>query len=96
MRIIENMAMFLYILALGASNREVQGRFQYLGETINKYFKKVLKFVYMLTTDVVKSEDSEFQNTPLGIEIDPRYMPHFNVTLIYYCIINGINLFIFG
>jgi len=54
----------------------------------------VLKFVYVLTTDVVKPEDSKFQNTPLGIEIDPRYMPHFNVTLIYYCIINAINLFI--
>jgi hypothetical protein len=60
MSIIENVAMFLYILALGASNREVQERFQYLGETVNKYFKKVLKFVYVLATDVVKPKDSEF------------------------------------
>jgi DNA-binding CsgD family transcriptional regulator len=35
MSVIENVGMFLYTLALGASNKEVQERFQHSGETVN-------------------------------------------------------------
>jgi len=45
MSIIEKVDMFLYTLASGASNREVQERFQHSGETMSKYFNKVLSGV---------------------------------------------------
>jgi hypothetical protein len=35
MSVIENVGMFFYTLALGASNKEVQERFQHSGETVS-------------------------------------------------------------
>jgi len=43
MCVFEKVGIFLYTIALGASNREIQERFQHLGETIRRYFNKVLK-----------------------------------------------------
>jgi hypothetical protein len=43
MCVFEKVGIFLYTIALGASNREIQERFQHLGETISRYFNKVLK-----------------------------------------------------
>jgi hypothetical protein len=37
---IEKVGMFLYTLALGASNRELQERFQHSGETVNNISTK--------------------------------------------------------
>jgi len=42
MSVIEKVGMFLYTLALGASNREVQERFQHSGETMSRNFNEVL------------------------------------------------------
>lgn len=89
MSVIEKMDMFLYTLALGSSNRKVHERFQHLEETVSRYFNdKVLTTIYLLAVDVIKLKDSEFVNTPHEITINPRYMPHFKVTPIYFLIIN--------
>ncbi|KAJ6893013.1 hypothetical protein NC652_027116 [Populus alba x Populus x berolinensis] len=41
MSIIKKVGMFFYTLALGASNRKVQERFQHLDETVSRNFNKV-------------------------------------------------------
>jgi len=66
--------MFLYTLALGASNREVYERFQHCGETMSRYFNKVLKAVYLLSIDIIKPVDPDFSTTPREIVMNPRYM----------------------
>jgi hypothetical protein len=71
--VIENFGMFLYTLALGASNR-VQERFQYSGETVSRYFNEVLKAVCLLSIDIIKLVDPDFSTTPQEIIINPRYM----------------------
>ncbi|XP_061982110.1 uncharacterized protein LOC133701926 [Populus nigra] len=63
--------------ALGASNREVQERFQHSGETISRYFNEVLRSVCSLATDLIQPADPGFVNTPREIVNNPRYMPHF-------------------
>ena len=77
MSVIEKVGMFLYTLALGASNREVQERFQHSGETVNKYFNKVLRLVCLLAVELIKPVDLEFSIIPTEITMNPRYMPHF-------------------
>jgi hypothetical protein len=79
MSVIEKVGMFLYTLALGASNREVQERFQHSGETVNKYFNKVLRLVCLLAVELIKPVDLEFSIIPTEITMNPRYMPHFKV-----------------
>jgi hypothetical protein len=74
---IEKVGMFLYTLALGASNREVQERFQHSGETVNKYFNEVLRLVCLLVIELIKPVDLEFSIIPTEITMNPRYMPHF-------------------
>ena len=84
----EKVGIFLYIIALGASNMEVHERFQHLGETISRYFNEVLKSVYSLATDLIQCADPGFVNTPRGIVNSPRYMSYFKVmSLIVF--ING-------
>jgi len=48
MSVIEKVTMFLYIIAVGASNREMQERFQYLDETVSRCIKKVIKSLFCL------------------------------------------------
>ena len=48
MSVIEKMIMFLYIIVVGASNREMQERFQYLDETVSRCIKKVIKSLICL------------------------------------------------
>jgi hypothetical protein len=79
MSVIEKVGMFLYTLALGASNREVQERFQHSGETVSRNFNEVLRFVSVLADDLIRPVDPEFTATPLEITMNPRYMPHFKV-----------------
>lgn len=59
----DRVRMFLYTLALGTSNREVQEIFQHPGEIVNKYFTKVLKFGFSLAVDFIKLKYPEFLNT---------------------------------
>jgi len=79
MSIIENVAMFLFIIAVGASNRQVQEQFQHSGETISRCFKEVLKSLRLLAVEVIKPVDPQFTSTPRKIAMNPRFMPHFKV-----------------
>ncbi|XP_021677645.2 uncharacterized protein LOC110662822 [Hevea brasiliensis] len=90
MTILEKVGMFLYVLALGASNRQVQERFQHSGETVSRNFHEVLKAMLCLSIDMIKPTDPTFSNIPPEILNDDRYMPHFkvyfsNFFLIFIC-----------
>jgi len=79
MSVIEKVCMFLYTLALGASNREVQERFQHSGETVSRNFNEVLRSVCVLAADLIRPVNLEFTTTLLEIAMNRRYMPHFKV-----------------
>jgi len=79
MSVIEKVGMFLYTLALGALNREVQERFQHSGETVSRNFNEVLCSVCLLAVDLIRPVDPEFTATPLEIAMNPRYMPQCKV-----------------
>ena len=81
MSVIEKVGMFLFTLAVGASNRHVQERFQHSGETVSRCMKEVLKAVCLFAVDVIKPTDPEFTDTPIQIAMDPRFMPHFKVIM---------------
>lgn len=82
--VVEKVAVFLYTLARGASNRDVKERFQHSGETISRIFHEVLEAVVGrkknfrgLAADVIKPMDPEFRDTPNPIKNDRRYYPFF-------------------
>jgi hypothetical protein len=79
MSVIEKVDMFLYILALGASNWKVHERFQHSGETVSKYFNEILRLVCLLAVKLIKLVYPEFSTTSTEIAMNPRYMPHFKV-----------------
>jgi hypothetical protein len=57
MSVIKKVAMFLFTIAVGASNRQVQERFQHSGETISRCFKEVLKSLCLFVVEVIKPVD---------------------------------------
>ncbi|XP_074318297.1 protein ANTAGONIST OF LIKE HETEROCHROMATIN PROTEIN 1-like [Silene latifolia] len=84
MSVIEKVGVFIYIMALGVSNRDVCERFQRSGETISRSFHEVLEAIsgrsrgyMMLARDIIKPEDDSFPHIPLHIANDDRYMPYF-------------------
>jgi len=79
MSLIEKVSMFLFTIAIGASNREVQERFQHSGETVSRCFKEVLKSLCLFAVEVIKPIDPQFTSTPREIAMNPRYMSHFKV-----------------
>jgi hypothetical protein len=79
MSFIEKVSMFLSTIAVGASNREVQERFQHSGETVSRCFKEVLKSLCLFAVEVIKPIDPQFTRTPREIAMNPRYMSHFKV-----------------
>jgi len=86
--VIEKVAMFLYTIALGATNRQVQERFQHSDETVSRNFNEVLKTICLLAVDIIKPQDSEFLNTPREIAMNPRFMPHFKVSQMLFITTN--------
>jgi len=77
--VIEKVGIFLYTLALGASNMEVHERFQHSGVTASRYFNEVFRSMCLLVVDFIKPVDPEFSTTPMEIAMNPSYMPHFKV-----------------
>ncbi|XP_031108447.1 uncharacterized protein LOC116012916, partial [Ipomoea triloba] len=89
MSIVEKVGIFIYTLAMGASNRDVGERFQRSGETINRAFHEVLEATsgrsrgYQgLARDItipsyITPNDPTFQAIPSYITNDARYMPYF-------------------
>ena len=82
------LGMFLYILGQSVGNRSTMERFQHSGETMSKYFDKVLDSVCHMSVDLIKPLDPNFITTPKEISEDLKYMPYFKVidkiNLIYY------------
>jgi hypothetical protein len=64
----EKVAIFLYALGKGASNRDLQERFQHSGETISRQFLSVLDAVCRLARDIIRPEDPLFND---------HYYPYF-------------------
>jgi hypothetical protein len=93
MSVIKNVAMFLFTIAVGASNMEVHERFQHLGETVSKCIKKVLKFLCLFVVEVIKLLDPQFTNIPREIAMNPRYMSHFKVRQFFICCLNEYQIF---
>jgi hypothetical protein len=44
---------------------------------------KVLKSLCLFDVEVIKSIDPQFTSTPREIAMNPRFMPHFKVRLIF-------------
>jgi hypothetical protein len=86
MSVIEEVAIFLYTISLGASNRKVQERFQHSGETV--CIKEVLAAVCLFAVDVIKPEDLNFTSTSREITMNPRYMSHFKVRKIFVNVVS--------
>jgi hypothetical protein len=77
--VIENVAMFLFTIAVGAPNRQVRETFHHSGETVSRCFKEVLKSLYLFAMEVIKLVDPQFTSTPREIAMNPRFMSHFKV-----------------
>jgi hypothetical protein len=73
----ELVAMFLSTLRHGFGNRIVQERFQHSGETVSKYFIRVLMAVSRMAIDIINPIDREFRDIPSKIRDDERYWPYF-------------------
>ena len=73
----EMLGMFLYILGQSVGNRSTMERFQHSGETVSRYFDKVLDSVCRMSVDLIKPLDPDFITTPKEIYEDSRYMPYF-------------------
>jgi len=81
--VIEKVTMFLFTIAVGASNKQVHERFQHSGETISRCFKEVFKSLCLFAVKVIKPVDPQFRSTPREIAMNPRYMSHFKVRWIF-------------
>jgi hypothetical protein len=88
MTVVEKVGIFVYTLAMGASNRDVRERFQHSGETISRAFHEVLEAIsgrssgYKgLARDIIRPKDPTFQFIPPYIANDERYMPYFKVNI---------------
>ncbi|XP_038679959.1 protein ALP1-like isoform X1 [Tripterygium wilfordii] len=67
--------MFLFTLGQGASNRLLQECFQHSGETISQIFREVLQIVYLMSIDLIKPRENQFDTVPSRIRNDPKYRP---------------------
>ena len=80
----EKLAMFIFTIAIGASNRQVQERFQHSGEIVSRCINEALEVVCLLVVDVIKPTDPDFTSIPREIATNQRYMPHFKVRFFYF------------
>ncbi|RWR85031.1 putative nuclease HARBI1 [Cinnamomum micranthum f. kanehirae] len=70
----EQLAIFLFTIAHNERNRVMQNRFQHSGETISRYFNKVLSAILRLCPHYIKPAGSE---TPPEIATNPLFNPYF-------------------
>ena len=73
----EKVAIFFFIVGGDYRNKNVQERFQHSGETISKYFKKVLKAVTKMSIDWVRPQPTNGVHP--YIRRNRKYYPHFKV-----------------
>ena len=72
----EQVAIFLFTIAHNEHNRVMHNRFQHSGETISRYFNKVLGAIMRLCPHYIKAVGSE---TPIEIATNPTFNPYFKV-----------------
>ena len=80
----EQVAIFLYTLSANASNRTLQGRFQYSGQTISTYLNKVLQSIMSLSGQLIQLPPV---NVPLKVSSNPKFMPYFQVCILYLVVL---------
>ncbi|XP_025682586.1 uncharacterized protein [Arachis hypogaea] len=73
----EMLAMFLFVLGGGNSNKSTKERFQHSGETISRKFEEVLQAVCKMAIDIIQPKDRDFKEVPTKLKNDDRYWPHF-------------------
>jgi hypothetical protein len=73
----QQIAMFLHTIGHNVRNRLVGTNFARSGETVSRYFNKVLHAVGELRHDFIKPPSSA---TPTKITGNPRWDPYFNVS----------------
>ncbi|XP_028080060.1 uncharacterized protein LOC114281708 [Camellia sinensis] len=71
----EQVCIFLLTIGLNERNRVVQERFQHSGQTISKYFNRVLKAVCRLGKQVIRPPD--FDEVLVEIRHNPHFYPFF-------------------
>ncbi|RWR96010.1 putative nuclease HARBI1 [Cinnamomum micranthum f. kanehirae] len=69
----EQVAIFLFTIAHNERNRVMQNRFQHSGETISRYFNRVLSAILHLSPHYIKPAGSD---TPLEIATNPTFYPY--------------------
>ncbi|OEL22634.1 hypothetical protein BAE44_0016347 [Dichanthelium oligosanthes] len=70
----EQAAIFMYAVSKNASNRDLQWRFQYSGETISRHFGAMVR----LTGSLVQLP---MVNIPFKISSNSKFIPYFKVLL---------------
>ncbi|RYR14429.1 hypothetical protein Ahy_B04g070984 [Arachis hypogaea] len=73
----ETLAIFLFVLGGGNSNKSTKERFQHSGETISRKFEEVLQAVCKMAIDIIQPKDRDFKEVPTKLRNDDRYWPHF-------------------
>lgn len=75
----EQLVIFLHTIGHNVRNRVLQDRFQHLGETISRHFKRVLKAINGLRDACITDPANEVPTKILG---DERYYPYFKVYIV--------------
>ncbi|XLT58325.1 hypothetical protein S245_051529, partial [Arachis hypogaea] len=73
----EMLAIFLFVLGDGNSNKSIKEPFQYFGEIISQKIEEVLQAVCKMATDIIQPKDHDFKEVPTKLRNDDRYWPHF-------------------
>lgn len=76
MMIEEQLGIFLNIIGHNERNRVIQERFQHSGDTVSRYFNKVLKAIKSLSRELLQPPSSEI---PQDILNNKRFYPYFKV-----------------
>ena len=84
----QQVAMFLYTVGHNVRNRVIATNFGRSGETVNRYFNKLLHAIGELREDYIRPPSLD---TPAKIEGDTRWYPYFKVCSSTLCHI--LNLF---
>ena len=79
MNVNEQLVIFLHTIGHNVRNRVLQDRFQHLGETISRHFKRVLKAINGLRDACITDPANEVPTKILG---DERYYPYFKVYIV--------------
>ncbi|XP_016196069.1 uncharacterized protein LOC107637139 [Arachis ipaensis] len=70
----EMLAMFLFVLGGGNSNKSTKEWFQHSGETISRKFEEVLQVVCKMAIDIIQPKDRDFKEDAIGA-IDGTHVP---------------------